>query len=343
MTAPRAGADGGTPESTVSMRVVRELARVVEAAGSSQVELLRAAGIAAEQLEVAEARLLRSEVYRICEIAIDLTADPALGLHWAEGLTLTTFNPVSYLIAHSASLRQGLESLSRFERLLSDEPCFELLEHADEVTLRCPLLAGGSLRMQRFAAEMTVACFFQIIRSFGVRPEQVSLEYAAPAYHHEYTRIFGEAVRFEQPLTGMVFDRGLLDAASPHKDEDVHEALRTLAERRMARLQHCAPYALRVREFLVQQRRPRLVDMKVVACALGLSMRSLRRRLAAEGKSYSAVEKDALAIVARRLLRDEQRTIQETAYEMGFSDKTAFHRAFKSWTGTTPSAYQESR
>jgi AraC-like DNA-binding protein len=63
----------------------------------------------------------------------------------------------------------------------------------------------------------------------------------------------------------------------------------------------------------------------------------------AEGKSYNTVEKDALAIVARRLLRDEQRSIQEAAYEMGFSDTTAFHRAFKRWTGTTPSAYQESR
>lgn len=83
--------------------------------------------------------------------------------------------------------------------------------------------------------------------------------------------------------------------------------------------------------------------MEVVACALELSMRSLRRRLAAEGKSYNAVEKDALAIVARRLLRDEQRSIQEAAYEMGFSDTTAFHRAFKRWTGTTPSAFQESR
>lgn len=197
--------------------------------------------------------------------------------------------------------------------------------------------------MQRFSAEMSVACFFHIIRSFGVRPEQVSLEYAAPPYHHEYTRIFGQEVRFEQPLTGLVFDGGLLDAASPHKDEDMHEAVRKLAERRMSRLERCAPYALRVREFLVQQGRPRRVAMKVVACALGLSMRSLRRRLAAEGKSYNTVEKDALAIVARRLLRDEQRSIQEAAYEMGFSDTTAFHRAFKRWTGTTPSAYQESR
>src|SRR5262249_48691500 len=113
-------------------------------------------------------------------------------------------------------------------------------------------------------------------------------------------------------------------------------------ERRTMRLTHGVPYALRVREFLVQQGSPRRIDMETVARALGLSVRSLRRRLASEGKPYSAVENDALAIVAKHLLRDKQRTIHETAYEMGFSDTTTFHRAFKRWTGTTPSAYRES-
>lgn len=329
-------------EATVSMRVVRGLVIAAEKAGASRAELLRAAGIEPEQLE-AEAQLPRSEVFRITKIAMDLAGDPALGLHWAEGLTPTTFNPISLLIAHSGSLRQGFESLAKFERLLSDEARYELLEHADKVTLRCLLMPGEVLRVQRFAAEMMVGSFFRIVRSFNVRPEQVSFEYPAPDYHDEYTRIFGPAVAFEQPFTGMVFDRALLDAASPNQDEDVHQALQSVAERRMLRLSQHAPYAQRVREFLVQQHSPRRVDMETVATALGLSVRSLRRRLAAEGKSYSAAENEALAIVAKRLLCDERRTIQETAYEMGFADRTAFQRAFKRWTGTTPSAYRENR
>jgi AraC-like DNA-binding protein len=140
-----------------------------------------------------------------------------------------------------------------------------------------------------------------------------------------------------------VFDRALLDTASPHNDQDVHEALRAVAERRMSRLAEHAPYALRVRELLLQRGCRERIDMPTVACSLGLSERSLRRRLAAEGRSYSDVENAVFAIVAKHLLGDRQRTIQETAYEMGFSDTTAFHRAFKRWTGTTPSAYRESR
>jgi AraC-like DNA-binding protein len=83
--------------------------------------------------------------------------------------------------------------------------------------------------------------------------------------------------------------------------------------------------------------------METLARALGLSVRSLRRRFASEGKSYSYVENDALSIVATHLLQNRQLSIQETTDAMGFSDTTAFHRAFKRWTGTTPSEYKKRR
>jgi len=81
--------------------------------------------------------------------------------------------------------------------------------------------------------------------------------------------------------------------------------------------------------------------MPSVARALDLSVRSLRRRLAAEGHSYDALLHEALAIVAKRLLHDSDRTIREVAYEMGFSEPSTFHRAFKRWTGTTPAAFRD--
>ena len=67
-------------------------------------------------------------------------------------------------------------------------------------------------------------------------------------------------------------------------------------------------------------------------------MRSLRRRLEAEGKSYLEIENEAFATVANHLLRERHLTIQETAFEMGFLSTSTFHRAFKRWTGTTPNA-----
>ncbi len=345
MTAHRAGLVGPTPEPTVSIQVVRGLADDVEQVGVPRGRLLRAAGLDPDQLDAPDARLPRSAAYRISELAMDLTGDPALGLHWGDRMNGNVFVPVSHLIAHAASLRQGFEALCQFVRLISDEPGYELIEHDDWVTVRCLTVTGESSRIHRFTAELTVIGFFRTVRSFSAqaRPARVSFAHAAPAYHSEYPRIFEQAVRFGQPATEIVFDRALLNVASPHKDEDLHDALRALAERRIARLAQHAPYALRVRDLLVQHGCDQRIDMETVARALRLSVRSLRRRLASEGKSFHDVESDALAIIAKRLLRDQQRTIRETAYEMGFSDTTTFHRAFKRWTGTTPSAYRGTR
>lgn len=336
---------GISRESTVSVRVVKSLMEMVEQAGVPAAEFLARAGFDAEQLGAADARLPRSKVYPLCELAMELTGDLALGLHWAETMGEGTFVPISHLIAHSATLRQGLEALARFSRLLSDQASYQLVEQEDSVTVRGTPLPGASLRVQRFCSEMLVAGFFRLLRnaSLQARPSRVCFAYSAPPSVTEYVRVFGDTVCFEQPFTGIVFDRALLDMPALHKDVDVHEALQVLAQRRLMLITQRTPYAVRVRDLLMQQPSPLRVDMATIARLLGLSVRSLRRRLAEEDKSYNEVAEEALALVAQRFLRDEQRSIQETAYEMGFSDTSTFHRAFKRWTGTTPNAYRESQ
>jgi len=342
MLAARAAAPFDARHSTVSIRVVRGLAAAAERRGVPRSELLRWAQLSPAQLACPDARISHAELHRLCELAMDTIGDPALGLHWGEKLNGCAFNPIADLIAHAPTLRAGLEALGRFHPLLSDRASFQLSEHDDRVTLRCTPLHGASQRMQRFASEACALGLFRVIRGFNSQGllQRASFEYEAPGYRPEYSRVFRGAECFEQPFTGIEFDRALMDAASPHRDVGMHDALHALAERQMSRTPR-APIALRLREILVQQQHLGLsTDMSSVSRLLGLSVRSLRRRLTAEGKSYAAVVNDALVTVALHLLVDQGRSIQETAYEMGFSEASAFHRAFKSWTGTTPREFR---
>jgi AraC-like DNA-binding protein len=338
----RSAQQSDTHEASMSIRIACGLIEAVEQMGIARGELLRAAQIDCEQLLREDACVPSSVVYRICELALDLTGDPALGLHWAERLSAPALNPVSNLVAHSGSLREGLESLSKFHRLFSDQPSFKISERGDKVMVQGFNLAGATPRMQRFASEMLIVGVTRLIRSFSpqAKVDAVSFAYPMPEYGSEYTRVLDIAPSFDQPTTGFVFDRALMNVVSLHRDEDVHEALRAVAERRIRRLTQDAPFTSRVRDLLVEQGRTQQPDMNGVARTLGLSKRSLRRRLVSEGSSYKAVVKEALAIVAKQYLRDRRLTIQETAYEMGFADTSTFHRAFKRWTGRTPSVYR---
>jgi AraC-like DNA-binding protein len=330
-------------ESTISFLVLRGLLEAVERAGVQRATFLSSAQLDLAQLESSESRIPRSEMFRLCEVAIDLTGDLAFGLHWVERLSERMFAPVSHLIAHCSTLRQGLELLAQFFRLLGDDAPYRIQEDGENVTIHCVSSDHPSLRITRFEAEMLLGGFWKLVRTFNLnaQPETVSFAYPAPPYHAEYTRLFKGLQRFDQPFTGLVFDGTLLNAPAPQKDDDVREALQALAERRLLRVTHNTPYSTRVREFVVREGWPHRTDMQSVARSLDISVRSLRRRLEGEGKPYNEILGEALAIVAKQLLQDQRRTIQEIAYEMGFSDPSTFHRAFKRWTGTTPSAYRE--
>lgn len=333
----------GGREPTVSVRVLAGLVRALERGGATRDALQQGTSIDLGNID-GDGRVARSEIARLCEVALTVTDDPALGLHCAERISPVAFGPLSHMIAHSATLKHALEALGQFHRLLNDEPSFKLIELDGRILLEKMPRAGEPPRMQRFFAEISMVGLFRLVRAFGrALPESASFAFARPPHAAEYTRLFEGRERFEQPFTGIVFDKAWLSAPSPDRDEEVHATLRGLAERRLMRIMQRTPYALRVREFLLRQDSWRhRVDMPAVARSLGISVRSLRRRLAHEQTSYTVIANEALAVIAKQLL-SQQRTIQETAYEMGFADTSSFHRAFKQWTGTTPSAYRETQ
>jgi AraC-like DNA-binding protein len=79
--------------------------------------------------------------------------------------------------------------------------------------------------------------------------------------------------------------------------------------------------------------------METVARGLGMSQRSLHRHLASEGLDYRSVLNDARLDAAAALLREQRLSIKQVAHEVGFSNASAFYRAFKRWTGVGPSEY----
>jgi AraC-like DNA-binding protein len=327
----------------VSMRVVQTMIDSVVETGVSRACLLSGAKLEPAFVRDLDARVPRSKLFELCGLALELTGDPAFGLHSIERLATDALNPIGALVVHSATLQDALRSVQEFRCLLGDEASFRVYEDAGKTIVQSDSLRDQPLHVRRFMAEIGLAGLFRTIQRFRAqaRIDYVAFEYSAPDYQNEYARVFAGQARFDQSFTGLCFSSQLMKAAAPHPDPELHQALRVIATRRVAQLTDRSSCSARIHQFLVWQPPPRDMSMQTAARTLGMSVRSLRRHLTAEGKTYAGLVNEALASIAKSCLRDEQRTILETGHELGFADNTGFHRAFKRWTGLTPTQYRK--
>lgn len=323
--------------------MVRALFVAAEAQGAPRAALLQAAALSETQLGADEVWVPRSFLSRVCEAVLAVTGDPAFGLHWAERLTESSFPPITNLFIHSTSLRDAFDALQRFTPLLASGTKIEVIEGPNALIVKRISTEQLWLNERRFCAEMfTVGLLNQIRRMLRqVSLSAVSFDYPAPSYSAEYRRVFERPVQFNQPFTGLIFDSSLLNRRSIHQDVEMQGTLRELAERRLSRISRTTPYSQRVRDVLICNGGKCRTDMKSVARALHTSVRSLRRRLKAEGVAYGFLLNATLASMASDMLSNEALTIGQVSEAMGFSDRSTFHRAFKRWTGRTPSEYRD--
>lgn len=327
----------------VSVVLVWTLAEAAERVGVARERLFSISGVDPALVGRPEGRISLASYDALVEAALDSTGDQALGLHMGEMASGATAGVMANLIEQSSTLRDGIDSLLRFHRLITDRPAWRLTERDGTATLLYEA-ASGPPRARRVRCESTMTGFFRMVRAFapGAPVQGVCFEHPAPPYLAEYTRIFENTARFEQPFTGILFESQLLDVEQGYRDADFRAAVELQAERRLSRLENSKSHTERVREYLAERPATEYRDMVRTARALGVSVRSLRRRLLEEGSSYSLVVEAALAALAKRLL-DEGRAIEDAAYEMGFSTPSAFHKAFKRWAGTTPTEYRRAR
>ncbi|HEX4478121.1 MAG TPA: AraC family transcriptional regulator [Polyangiaceae bacterium] len=327
---------------SIAAPIVRALVEVVERDGVPRQDFLRRAGVTAERFADGLGRFTLDEFESIQRLALDVTGDEALGLHLAEGASEAAFDVLGHLVAHAPTLREALGLCSQFSSLLVDDAHLLLEEHVDVARLRHDF-RRTSLRADRMHAEFAIAGFCRLIRIFagpGVKIDAARFEHSAPAHRSEYRRVFGGAEKFGQKFTGVEFSRALLDAPQLHQHPRLYSLLHAEAHRTLDALGHGTGHGDRVKRYLMARPASRIPKMDVAARELGMSARSLRRHLAAEGVSYRELVQSMLEEAASHLLRTPGRSVQEVARATGFSDSAAFHRAFKQWTGVTPATFQ---
>ena len=326
----------------VSITMVRALVAAAERCGVRRERLLAAAGLDTQQLADPNGQISLAEFSRLRHAALELSKDPAFGLHMVEQVGAANFALLGQLTSQAATLRQALATLIRYASLITPGPPAELHESGRLASVRFAFPRTASARV-RFAAELTLSGLLHMLQWFvgpEARPRGVYFAYEAPEYRDEYARVFGGRERFSHAFTGIEFERAWLDRTQLHENEELYSLLQSQAERALVRGERDAGLAERVKAQLAAHDPRQMPTMEAVARALGMSGRSLRRRLVAEGIAYRTLVEQVLASTAKRMLEDPRGSIQEVSYALGFAAPAAFHRAFKRWTGITPKQYR---
>lgn len=337
------------PEPRGSLNVVLPLLEHLEREGFDPVAVLAAADIpvpdpAGPGLPPSEVRLPKRKFERLWQAAIDVTGDPAISLRAATLVRPSTLGVIGYLASASESRRNAFELVRDLTPLLWED--FECGLESDGEAAFIRFGAGRGGRHSRFTTEYAVGLAIAMSRHLGAAradPLEARFSHRAPGYAGEVERILRLPVRFESGEDGVAFPIALLDCSNPSADAALRPLLQQYASDQLARVLTRTRTASRVRAAVVRALPHGTPTARQVAADLFMSDRTLRRRLREEGTSYQGVLDEVRADLARAYLAGGRHGTDEVADRLGFSDASAFSKAFRRWTGRTPADYARER
>ena len=172
--------------------------------------------------------------------------------------------------------------------------------------------------------------------------ERVQFAYPEPSHISEYDALFFSPImRFDQQRTEITFAADYLDLPIRQTEASLDEFLKTAPAQLLVKFKNSSSLTSRIREVLKTHIGEEMPTLNDVASRLYLSPQTLRRRLATEGKSYQTVKDNLRRDAAIHLLLRPELTLEDVAQQVGFSETSTFHRAFKKWTGVTPGLYRQ--
>ncbi|MFD9332845.1 AraC family transcriptional regulator [Streptomyces sp. NPDC060028] len=327
---------------TITVHHVRAVLAGARAGGIDTVPLLQEAQIPPLLLGDDRARITPAQFARLFRALYRSTQDEFLGLSSVPS------RPGTFAMMCYASL--GCRDLGAATRRAA--AFYGLFPGGPELTLE---VVGGQARFtvrndfardeERFLAECVVAIWHRL--SSWLVGRRIPLAYAAfayppPPHKDEYTILFDCPVRFGEDRTGAAFDAHWLTAPLVRDEPALDAMLRRAPFDLLSRPEYGTTVAEQVRRTLTQRLRtsPRLPELGEVAARLAVSPATLRRRLRQEGTSFQQLKDHVRRDAAIAGLAESGEPIAELAARLGFSEDTAFHRAFRRWTGTTPGAYR---
>jgi AraC-like DNA-binding protein len=331
------GATVATTSSRALLAACRELGLDVDA-------VLAAAGVTAAQVNDPDGRLPGEAVAVLWQTALAQSKDPAIGLRAANAVPFGAYRVIDFLAASAPTVGEGLSRVARYFPLINSG--VELRIHDDGAEVGVELASTRDpAGLPRPYAEYALAVTFLHCRhahGFDWPLARVTFAFPAPPSSELHARTFDCPVAFGRPRNEMVIARTTWELPSRNASTDLLRTLEDHADRLLAGLR-AAEVSSGVTRILMEELRGGEPTLERVARRMGMSARTLQRRLQLERSSFAEVLDRTRRHFADCYVRERTLSLTEVAYLLGFSEQSAFTRAFQRWYGVSPSRYRDAK
>lgn len=284
-----------------------------------------------------DARLPNETMKQVWNEAERLTDDPCFGFKVGMSFHVTNYHAVGYAWLGSATLREALERMVRYQQLISTAVELALETHETEVHY---VIRGADMPPQ--AADAASCAAVQVCRDVSrndFAPLAVQLARPEPPCARELKRFFGCEVTYDAPDTRLHLSAAAVDEPLSRNNPALAQASEDIARDYIARMDH-DDVVTKARVIIIGQLPDGEPSRKRLAESLNMSERTLARRLAEHDYSFTSLVDEIRKDLARDYLRQPRFSITDIAFLLGFSDQSNFARAFKRWTDQSPTEFR---
>lgn len=275
-------------------------------------------------------------LWRLLSIELD---DEFFGLA-ARPMRPGSFKLMCHAVLHAGTLERALRRALLFLNVVLDDPRGELRIRNGEAQVVLQDADGPrpAFAYRAYWLILMGVMTWLVGRSIPLR--RLDFACASPQNRTDYRQFFGAPVAFECSETSLVFSSAYLSLPLIRNEPALGKFLRDAPANFLVRYRHDHGVSARVRAELNMSTPQEWPSLDATARTLGFSVATLRRQLRAEGQSFSAIKDEMRTARAQGLLREGKKMISEIAVELGYSEPSAFYRAFTKRVGLSPGEYR---
>jgi AraC-like DNA-binding protein/transcriptional regulator with XRE-family HTH domain len=323
---------------TVQAGLTRLAAAKLRKAGLRLEPLLSRTGVTREQLDDPEQRISAQAQIAFLEAAAEEIGDDTLGLTLAREFEPQDLGLLYYVLASSQTLGDALKRGARYSQITNEAVVFDYREAREPYQqLSYAGIPRHADRHQMEFCVLGVVRLYRLLTGRNIVPRRVSMVHVRTRSTAEYARFLGTEVKFGADHDEIVFPEGAADLPLVEADPRLSKILMKVAEDTLnAGRSNVSDLRVSVENAITPLLPHGSARAETVAAKLGMSERTLARRLAEEGTNFHEVLQQLRASLAVRYLEDENMPISKIAWLLGFEEPSSFSHACRRWTGKSP-------